>query len=495
MQETASFGALNYSICLIYIAVMFGIGLSFAKKQTSTEEYFLAGRRIPWFIVAISMFASLSSASSYMALPGLAYMENISYIALGVMYVVAAPFLILLFYPFYRKLNVTTSYEYIGRRFGQSGRFIVSALFIFMRLIWLGIVIYSPALALSVVTNINLYLAIILMGLLATAYTALGGLAAVLWTDALQFLILTIGAIWIGVSLLNNVPDGWSGIIEVAHSSGNLDVFSWKINLFEMSVLALAISSFFGGMQDYGTDQVTVQRLLATKTFVGMVKATWANSIITLFMVTLLTFLGIGMLAYFQYFPDKLPAGIAGDKLLPFYIISQLPNGISGLLVTAILAAAMSSMDSGINSVSTVIINDFIKPLRRRKSEEIKDVKLARILTVCLGTFAVAIACFVDQLGHILKAAAVLTSLFTGPILSLFLMGILMKCATLRGWLAGVILNIPIMLWIMLIKEVHFVYFLPFSFGISFMLGSMASLLLGGPQAPKNLTLWDRSSS
>ena len=266
MQETSSFGILNYSICLIYIAFMFGIGLSFAKKQTSTEEYFLAGRRIPWFIVAISMFASLASASSYMALPGMAYMENISYIAFGFIYVVIAPFLILLFYPFYRKLNVTTSYEYIGRRFGQSGRFIVSALFIFQRLTWLGIVIYSPALALSVVTNINLYLAIIFMGLLATAYTALGGLAAVLWTDALQFVILAIGAIWIGISLLTSVPEGWSGIIEVAHSSGNLDVLSWKINLYEMSILTLAICTFFSGMLDYGTDQVTVQRLMSTET-------------------------------------------------------------------------------------------------------------------------------------------------------------------------------------------------------------------------------------
>ncbi len=495
MQEPSSFGALNYSICLIYIAVMFGIGLSFARKQKTTEEYFLAGRRMPWFIVAISMYASLASASSYMALPGMAYMENISYIALGVMYVAATPFLVLLFYPFYRKLHVTTSYEYVGRRFGPPGRYIVSGLFIFVRLSWLGIVIYSPALALSVVSDINLYLAIILMGLLATTYTVMGGLSAVLWTDALQFVILTVGAIWIGVSLLINVPDGWSGIIEVAQSSGKLDVFSWKLNFFEMSLLALAISSFINAMQEFGTDQVTVQRLLSTKTFSGMVKATWINSIITLIMVSLLTFLGLGMLAYFQHFPDKLSADIAGDKLLPFYIISQLPNGVSGLLITAILAAAMSSMDSGINSVSTVIINDFVKPLRRRKAEESKDVKLARILTFGLGAFAVTIACFVTQIGHILKAGAVLTSIFAGPILALFLLGILMKRATLRGWLVGTIVNIPAMLWIILVKEVHFVYFFPFSFGISFIVGAFASLLLGGPQAPKNLTLWDRSSS
>jgi SSS family solute:Na+ symporter len=211
-------------------------------------------------------------------------------------------------------------------------------------------------------------------------------------------------------------------------------------------------------------------------------------------MVSLLTFLGLGMLAYFQHFPGQLSAEISGDKLLPFYIINHMPNGVSGLLITAILAAAMSSMDSGINSVSTVIINDFVKPLRRRKTEESKDVKLARILTFGLGTLAVTIACFVSQIGHILKAAGILTSIFAGPILSLFLLGILMKHATLRGWLVGTVVNIPAMLWIIFELEAHFIYFFPISFSISFIVGAVASLLLGGPQAPKGLTIWDRPS-
>ncbi len=493
MQDAPSFGTLNYSICIIYLGVMFGVGIYFSKKQKTTEDYFLAGRQMPWFIVAISLFVSLSSAASYMAIPGIAYMENISYIIVGVMYIAAAPFLIILFYPFYRKLNVTTSYEYIGLRYGRHGRFTVSGLFILLRLSWLGIVIYSPALALSVVTDINLYLAIILMGLLATTYTVLGGLAAVLWTDALQFVILLGGAIWVGVSLLLNVPEGWSGIIEVASDSGKLDIFSLKMNLFELSALAMAINAFIAAMQDYGTDQITVQRLLATKNFRGMVKATWINSFITLLMVTLLTLIGLGMLAYFQHNPEQISAGITGDKLLPYYIIHQLPNGVSGLLVTAILAAAMSSMDSGINSVSTVIINDFIKPLRTREVEESKDVKLARMLTFALGTLAVTVACFVTTIGHIFKAAGMLGSVFGGPILSLFLIGILMPRATFRGWIAGIFVSTPLTVWFIYGLKAHFIYYFPFSFGVSFIVSAIASLLLGGPKGPKELTLWGRS--
>jgi len=145
MEESPSFSTLNYTICFVYLALMFGIGLWLAGKQKTTEDYFLAGRKMPWIIVGMSMFASLTSAASFIGLPGLAYRENISHIALGVVSVLAAPFFIYLFFPFYRRLHVTTTYEYIGVRYGNPGRYAVSGLFVLLRLSWLGVVIYSPA--------------------------------------------------------------------------------------------------------------------------------------------------------------------------------------------------------------------------------------------------------------------------------------------------------------------------------------------------------------
>ena len=164
MIATVSFGPVNYAILFVYLAAMFGIGLYLSGKQKTTEDYFLAGRRMPWIIVAMSMFASLTSAISYMGIPGQAFRENIAILMAGFISVLAAPFLILIFYPFYRKLHVTTSYEYIFRRYGRAARFSVSGLFILARLGWLGVVIYAPALALSTVTGINIFFAIILMG-------------------------------------------------------------------------------------------------------------------------------------------------------------------------------------------------------------------------------------------------------------------------------------------------------------------------------------------
>ena len=493
MNGTPQFGTLNYAILSIYLAAMFGIGLFLAGRQKTTEDYFLAGRKMPWLIVAMSMFASLTSAVSYMGVPGIAYKENIAMIVLGIMSLLVAPFLILLFYPFYHRLNVTTSYEYIARRYGAGARYATSGLFVAARLGWLGVVIYAPALALSVVAGVNLYLAIGLMGMLAVAYTTLGGLSAVLWTDFLQFVFLVGGAIWVALTLILSVPDGFSGILEIAQRTDHLRVFDLQVNIYEMTGIVVAVSYFFQLMHDYGADQVTVQRLMAVKSFRGKAKAILFNSCFDMFIMSLLLFVGLGMFAYYQHFPDRLPENLTADRMLPYYIMHALPNGISGILITAIFAAAMSSMDSGINSLSTVIVNDFVKPLRRRARTETQDVNLARLLTLVLGVFAVAVACYVSTVEHILKASSAFLGLFSGPILALFLLGILTRRASFRGWLVGVALAMPATIWLQYGVGAHFIYYFPFCFGICFLTGYPASVLLGGPKAPSELTLWGRS--
>ena len=448
---------------------------------------------MPWIIVAMSMFASLTSAASFMGVPGLVYRENISYFVLGIVSVFAAPFFVYLFFPFYRRLHVTTTYEYIGVRYGRTGRYAVSGLFVLLRLSWLGIVIYSPALALSVVTGINLYIAIIVMGILATTYTVLGGLSAVLWTDAIQFILLVGGAIWVSVSLIYAVPDGVSGIIKIVGETGHLNVFSWKINLFEMSAAAIAITTFIGFFQEYGVDQVTVQRLLSTKNFSGMVKAAVFNSFVDLIVISMLVFMGIGLFAYYFSFPEQASSDMSGDRVLPFYIINELPNGISGLLVTAIFAAAMSSMDSGINSVSTVIINDFIKPLRHVAKPDYQDVQLARLLTFILGAIALLVACYISTIGEIFKAAGTLMSLFSGPILGLFLLGIFTQRTNFKGWVVGVIVAIPTTICLQYGTEVHFIYYQIFCLSVNMLVAYPVSLIFCKEKAHKKYTLRGRS--
>ena len=492
MEPGSGFGALNYAVLFVYLAAMVGIGALFAGKQKTTEDYFLAGRRMPWLVVGMSMFASITSAISYMGIPGTAYRENIALVMMVVMSPVVAPVLIFVFYPFYRALNVTTSYEYVLHRYGQPARQVVSTLFILARLGWLGTVIYAPALALSLVTGIPLWLAILLMGILATTYTALGGLTAVLWTDLVQFIVLVGGALWVAWSVTASIPGGVESIWRIAEQTDHLRVVDWQFSLVEMSGLAVAVSYFFQFMHDYGCDQVTVQRLLAVKSFRAMAKATIFNAMADVFIVSLLLYVGLGLFAYFHTFPAELAAGIGGDGVLPYYIMHALPQGISGLVITAILAAAMSSMDSGINSVATVLINDFVRPLRKIKRSDLHDVKLARLLTVLLGCFATAVAFYVSGVGQILKASSAFLGLFGGPILALFLLGMLTRSASFRGWLVGLAIAVPATLWVQEGTDVHFIYYFPFCFGICAGVGYVASLLLGGPKPRPELTVWGR---
>ena len=185
--------------------------------------------------------------------------------------------------------------------------------------------------------------------------------------------------------------------------------------------------------------------------------------------------------------------GMEGDRVLPYYIMQNLPNGVSGLLITAIFAAAMSSMDSGINSISTVIVNDYVKPLRRKARTEYQDVQLARILTFILGAIAVVVACYVTTIGEIFKAAGTMMSLFAGPILGLFLLGIFTQRANFLGWVIGTAIAIPATLWLQQGTEVHFIYYEFFCLSVNMIVTYPASLILGGDKAPNKYTLRGRS--
>lgn len=485
-----SFGPLNYTILAIYLAGMLGIGLFFARKQNNSEMFFLGGRKLPWLAVAMSMYASVTSAITFMAVPGTAYSENIAFLLVCIMSPIVAPFVLFLFYPLYHDLQITTSYEYIEKRFGQPARFSVAGLFILARLGWLGTVVYAPAMAMSIVTGIPLWACICMMGILASAYTTLGGLAAVVWTDVIQFIILIGGAIWIAISLINGVNGGASAIMELANQTGRLHIIDWKFDLFAMSGPIVALSFFIQLMQDYGTDQVTVQRLMATGSFKKTVKSVIFNACTDFFIIGLLLFIGLGLFAFFN--GQNLPENITADKIMPYYIINHLPQGISGLLITAVFAAAMSSMDSGINSIATVVINDFTQPLnalsgRKRKRS---DVQLARILTVILGILATVLAFYISTIDNILEAFFGFMGLFSAPVLSLFLLGVLTQRGNFKGWLIGLAASLAMSIWIQNFTEIHKIYYIPASFFVSLSIALIASPFFKTDPAPKRLTIW-----
>ncbi len=483
MTMLSDFGILNTVVLLVYLTGMVLIGLRFAGRQKTTEDYFLAGRNAPWLAVGMSMFASLTSATTYMGVPAFAYRHNVAMIFGVAMSLVAAPILVRVFYPYYRRQRVTTSYEYVRQRYGAGARGVVSVLFVLSRLGWLGVVIYAPAKAMAVASGMPLGLAIALMGLLAVTYTVLGGLSAVIWTDVVQFVILFGGAVWLVLTLTTQVPGGTGQIMHAAAEAGKFDVFNWA-DLTRLTALSAMIGWFFVFLNDYGTDQVTVQRLMAVRTDRGVVKAIVFNAVNDLLINGMLIFIGIGIFAYFQAYPEKLADGVGGDGMLPYYIMHVLPAGVSGLLVTAIFAAAMSSVDSGINSLATVIINDLIRPLRRAPGNTHSELLLARVLTVVLGLLATLAALYAARLGNIVETWMNIMGLFAAPILSIFVLGMLTRRANFRGWFIGALCAIGLTLYLQRVHADNLmsVWHFPISFAVTTFIGYLASR--GGAYVP-----------
>lgn len=474
---------LNMAVLAAYLLAMLGVGLAFAGRQKTTEDYFLGGRRMPWWAAGMSMYASLTSAVTFMALPGTAYRENIAFIVVSFASVAVAPVLVRVIYPAYLRMRVTTSYEYLEARFGPGARRSAAALFLLARIGWLGLVVYAPALALSVATGLPQCACILALGALATAYTALGGMVAVIWTDVVQFALMVGGIVWLAAALCGRAPGGAAGILSFAREHGHLYVADWHLSLTAMSGWVVGAGYFFQLMQDYGTDQTTVQRMMSIRTPRGVAKALCFNAGVDFVVIGLLLFLGLGLFAVQAADPALLPEGLPSDRLLPAFIVAGLPDGVSGLLIAALFAAAMSSMDSGISCVSTVAIHDFLKPLGLAPRSERGELRLARALVLALGAFATAMAFWAARFEQLIEAYTQIVSLFNAPVLGLFLLGMLTKRATFPGGLAGAAVAIPATLWLST-TPVHWAWRFPFSLSVAFAVGYAASLLLPRPSAP-----------
>ncbi len=310
--EQPSFGAVNTSVLVAYLLLVTLLAVVLSGRQKDTRTYFLAGGRMPWLAVSLSLSASLLSALSYLGAPALAYEENASFVLGPVILLMTAPLVILLFFPIYRRLDVTSIYEYVNRRFGRPARYATSVFAILQIQGWMGLALYAPALALSTVTGMDLVGSILVMGAVATLYTALGGLAAVIWTDVIQFLVLSSGALLVMVSLSSSLPGGVDQILEMALAADKLPRLEFGFRFDQANLITVAICNLVVVFSQYGTAQVTIQRLLAVRNIRQMYKAVFLDVFLQLLVVGLLFFIGLGLYAYFQSFPERLAEGVAG---------------------------------------------------------------------------------------------------------------------------------------------------------------------------------------
>ena len=441
MYQTPSFGTLNTIILVGYLVVLIGFGLFFSRYQHSTDDFFKGGRRIPPWAAGISIAGTTLSAITFMAIPAKTFATDWLYFFLSMTIIMVGPFIIRLYLPFYRRLQLTTAYEYLELRFNLATRIAGSLMYLLLQLGRMGIVLLLPSLALSVVTGIDVRVCILSMGLLSILYTVLGGIEAVIWTDVMQFFVLMGGAL-LSLLILYQDLDGPT-ISSVVTEFSKMQIFDFSFDLQDATIWVVLLGGFSSNLITYGSDQTVVQRYLTTKNERGAARSISIG--VWMALPTTLTFFSIGTLLFVFYRnnPAMLnPILEKTDGIYPWYIINNLPNGISGLLIAAIFAASMSSLDSIMNSVSSVVTTDYIRRLGQPASEKFY-LKAARMITLVTGVAGTGIALFMAHSGisSLWDQFQLLVGLFAGGLGGVFLLGILSKRANGPGAIAGLVLS------------------------------------------------------
>lgn len=330
------------------------LGVYFSFRQKTTDDYFKGGGRVPWWAAGLSVFGTALSAITFMAIPAKTYATDWSYFLYNMSVLLVTPLIVFLYIPFFRRLNVTTAYEYLEKRFNVVVRLFGSASFIVFQLGRIAIVLYLPAIALNLVSGIDIYLCIITMGLLSLVYTMIGGIEAVIWTDVVQVFVLMGGTVLSLILITLSLDDDVFSLIATASAHDKFNILDLRMTFIEPTFWVVVVGGFFANLVTYSSDQAMVQRYLTTETEKGAARSAWTNALLVI--PASLLFFGTGTALYLFYaqHPEKLdPFAEDLDGIFPWYIINTLPNGVSGILIAGLFSAAMSTLSSSMNSAAT----------------------------------------------------------------------------------------------------------------------------------------------
>lgn len=482
------FGWINFSILGIYLLLLVGMGVYFAKNEASTDDYFKAGGRIPWWAAGLSIFGTQLSAITFMAIPAKTFATDWSYFIFNMGIILVAPLIIFAFLPLFRRMNITTAYEYLEQRFNLLSRLMGSAMFVLLQFGRIGIVLFLPSLALSMVTGIDVITCILVMGILSIAYTVMGGIEAVIWTDVFQVIILVGGALLSMIWIIAELDGGATALIELAKEDYKLQVFDFRFDFSTPTFWVVLLGGISSSIVSYGSDQSVVQRYLTTNSEKSAAKSIWTNALLSI--PSTLIFFSIGTALYVLYKTHPLqldPLALQNtDAIFPYFIVTQLPQGVAGLLIAGVFSAAMSSLDSSMNSVASALTTDFYQRFRPNKTEG-QYLYFARWITALVGIAGTVLALLMaswnikslwDQLNTFI-------GLFAGGLGGLFLLGLFTKRANGTGAVIGLIASAIVQYYVKTYTDI-FLLLYTFSGLLScFVIGYLASLFFPTKEGAK----------
>jgi len=432
-----TFGLINWFALVIYLLLMVLIGVYFSRKEISTSDYFLAGRNVPFWAAGISIYGTQLSAITFMAIPAIVYATDWR-LAIGSLLIIGIiPIIVKYYIPHYRRMNITTAFEYLEHRFDYKIRALSSLTFIFLQLGRMGVVLYLPSIAISAVTGIDVVICITVIGIIATIYTVLGGIEAVIWTDVVQVFVLMGGAIACMFVAISEIDGGVSQVISLGIEYEKFTLFEWGWDYSKMVFWVAIVGFFFLNLISYSSDQVIIQRYLTVATEKDAARSLWINGIITL--PGIFIFFGLGTILFIYYLtnPTEISSQTA-DEILPYFIVSHLPVGVAGLVISGIFAASMSSLDSSMNSIATAYISDFHKHFKPGLSDK-KYLLRAREITILTGVFGTGTAILITKadVGFIFDFFQELLGTIGGTLGGIFVLAVFFKRATSMGVLYG----------------------------------------------------------
>ncbi len=489
--KNSHFGFLDYGCLVVYLVGLVLMGFYFSKREKSTNDFFLGGQRIPFWAAGLSLIGTGLSAITYIATPAKAYASDWHRLVMPLLMPLGIFVQIYLMLPFFRRLNVTTAYEYLEYRFNIVIRIFASLSFIILQLGRMGVVLFLPAIALSASTGMNVFMCILFMGILCTIYTVLGGIEAVIWTDVIQVIIFYSCAVMMLITIVFSLEGGVGEFYSISVSNSKFHMInpSWDLTTTSITVMILAT---FANVLLPMTDQTIVQRWLTTKDEKNARRAIVTGALIGIPSAVVFFLIGTALFAFYKTNPEKLNPELLTDGIVPWFAVQQLPAGISGLLIAAIFAASMSSMDSSMNSLATAIVTDFYRRFKTNVSDH-HCLVLARWLTVLFGVFGTSMALLFasTDIKSLVDLISKYNGLFGGGLAGVFLLGMLTKRTNLFGSIVGILSSALAVYYVQAQTRVSFFLYFVVGLFTCMIMGYLASFITGGKiSAPEGMTIY-----
>jgi len=420
------FGWTNSAVLVLYAISMLGVGVFFMRRgRRNSEDYFKGGGRIPWWVNGFSIYATMLSSITFTAVPAMTYISDLRYYPGSLMILVMAVVVIHFYIPFFRSLNLTSAYEYLEARFSLGVRLFASAAYILFMICRSMIVIYLPALMLYAVAGVNMYLSILLVGLVTVTYSTIGGIEGVVWSDFLQALILVGGAVLAFCWLIHGAG-GFETAYTVARDAGKLRLVDASFDWSRPTLWVVILGGIAQNLSQYTSDQTVVQRYLTTKTSEGAIRSMWLNGLLSVTILVLFYLLGTALFTFYRANPSQFDVTLhSNDAIFPTFMITQLPRGVAGLLIAAVFSATMSTLSSCFNSTGAIVVSDFAK--RFFAPTEKQAWCTACVSTAVTGLFATLLALLLaatPDIKCVFDISYQVIGLFIGGLGGLFFAGI-----------------------------------------------------------------------